>query len=77
MKKIVRLTESDLNRIVKRAIMESDQLHMYNGFKINYDFSKLGTSTGTWKGNPNGTIELYMDGDFYMFTLEGLSYSGK
>jgi len=79
MKKVIRLTESDLTRLVKRTIMESEQLDIYKGFKINYDFSKLATPTGTWKVKKerNGTISLYTDGGGYMFTLEGLSYSGK
>jgi hypothetical protein len=44
MKKIVRLTESDLARIVKRVIMEkSDEHIVYNYFKIvDYDGDVVG-----------------------------------
>ena len=63
MKKIIRLTESDLTRIVKRAINESDRAYgheeinkLYSGLKDDEDVS-LDDSSGELSGQVVTKIE--------------------
>ena len=64
MKRIVRLTESDLTRIVRRVIMEEDetQQKMANSFKKKTGFSgvEVGPENGVTyiTGGKGGSLEL-------------------
>ena len=54
MKKIIRLTESDLTRIVKRAINESDRV--YGHEDINKLYSNLGDDEDVWLDDSSGDL---------------------
>jgi hypothetical protein len=53
MKKIIRLTESDLTRIVKRVIEENDDHIVYNYFKIVDKDGEIISVSATEKGTKN------------------------
>ena len=53
MKKIIRLTESDLTRIVKRVIKENDDRTIYNYFKIVDKDGETISVSATEKGTKN------------------------
>ena len=65
MKKIVRLTESDLARIVRRVISEEilNEVRMFqpeNSQIIGNELSKLGHKQGKWKKiKTGGTLNIY------------------
>ncbi len=54
MKKIIRLTESDLTRIVKRAINESDRA--YGHEEINKLYSGLKDDEDVWLDDSSGDL---------------------
>ena len=53
MKKIIRLTESDITRIVKRVIKENDDRTIYNYFKIVDKDGETISVSATEKGTKN------------------------
>jgi len=73
MKKVVRLTESDLVKIVKRVISEQDDILIKKGYVLG-DVNKL---TGKQKDMVNTLMKKYMGYQYYTKGNVSLISDGK
>jgi hypothetical protein len=73
MKKVVRLTESDLVKIVKRVISEQDDILIKKGYVLG-DVNKL---TGKQRDAVNKLMEKYMGYQYYTKGNVSLISDGK
>lgn len=68
MKKIIRLTESDLTRLVKKVIKESSEKDIIKyGYEVNFDEKIIKAKD---KKDHNSMLELYSDGTFSLIMDE-------
>jgi hypothetical protein len=78
MKKVIRLTESDLIRLVKRVINEGNVLDTIDPDKIDKDLSEFANQTGSWKVDENGeSISLSNDNGELVISIHGSNYGAK
>ena len=77
-KNTIRLTESDLIRIVKRIINEGVELEVAQTANINTDVSAYANQNGTWKVDGDGESIDLMDSEGKSFlSVRGENYGKK